>query len=100
LIAAGVYCLWAQHSGIPVRVEVLTCGKTAGCHALWQPTAGPQKRVWVVGGGNQGQPVDVHIHGSIAYANSLLTVIVPILFGILALGVGTRGLNATLRSAT
>ena len=93
MIAYGGYHLWAQHSGIPARVELGRCWTTGGkapdrtnCIGVWRQADGTAETVTVHGvPSHQGQTLDVHIHGHQAYPNSLW-LIAPLIGGSLLLG--------------
>lgn len=93
MIAFGGYNLWAQHSGIPARVELGRCWATGGrapdrtdCTGVWRQADGTEQTVTVHGvSSHHGQTVDVHIHGHQAYPNSFWRI-APLIGGSVLLG--------------
>lgn len=101
VIAWAGYGLWAGHSGIATRVEIVECGNTSifgpmkgpgggftrDCSAVWRSADGSEQMVTVhfIRHPHEGQTVDVHIHGGQAYTNSGW-VIVYLVVGFVFLG--------------
>jgi DivIVA domain-containing protein len=94
--------LWAQHSGVPARVEIAECWSTSifgpkthntegsftsDCSGVWRPTNGREQMVTVhfVRNARTGETVGVHLHGNQAYTNSGW-VLVSLALGIAFLG--------------
>ncbi len=94
--------LWAQHSGVPARVEIADCWSTSifgpnthntegsftsDCSGVWRAADGREQMVTVhfVRKAHRGETVDVHLHGNEAYANSGW-VLVSLAIGIVLLG--------------
>jgi DivIVA domain-containing protein len=79
--------LWAQHSGVPARVEIADCWSTSifgpkthltegsftsDCSGVWHAADGPEQMVTVhfVRNAHRGETVGVHMHGNQAYTSS------------------------------
>jgi DivIVA domain-containing protein len=94
--------LWAQHSGVPARVEIADCWSTSifgpkthntegsftsDCSGVWRPADGREQMVTVhfVRKAHRGETVGVHLHGDQAYTNSGW-VLVSLALGIVFLG--------------
>ena len=113
LIGSGAYYLWAQHSGTPGSVEVVKCwppnnftfpaeftsfgrrgraSRTADCTAVWRPAGETEQTVTVKGVPHhykqvqQGDKVEVNIHGDRAYTDSMWLPVPDFLFGALSAG--------------
>lgn len=77
-LLAGVYTLWAQHSGVSAAVTVIEC-HTIGtkyhsqeCTGQWSGAGGPRSVLIESAGTPQvGDVLAMRIHGSKAYATSL-----------------------------
>jgi DivIVA domain-containing protein len=94
--------VWAQHSGIPARVEIMDCWSTSifgpkthntegsftsDCSGVWRAADGREQMVTVhfVRKAHKGETVGVHLHGDQAYTNSGW-VLVSLALGIAFLG--------------
>jgi DivIVA domain-containing protein len=101
IIWAG-HGLWAQHSGVPARVEIGDCWSTSifgphthntegsftsDCSGVWRAADGREQMMTVhfVRKAHRGESVDVHMHGNQAYTNSGW-VLVSLALGIAFLG--------------